>query len=117
TLPVKSVIKHPDFDPRSPMNYDIALLKQDGAFIFSSTVSPKCLPHPGEKFEAGYVCTACGWDCLDENGLLPQVLYEVDLPILNKEECSRALLTLKKSIQGDTIMCAGFPDGGKDACQ
>ncbi|XP_069713627.1 ovochymase-2 isoform X2 [Phaenicophaeus curvirostris] len=85
TLPVKYVIKHPNFDPRRPMNYDIALLKLDGAFSF--------------------------------NGVLPQVLYEVHLPILSSKECSRALSTLKKPIQGDTIMCAGFPDGGKDACQ
>ncbi|NXB21861.1 OVCH2 protein, partial [Rhagologus leucostigma] len=117
TLPVKSVIQHPKFDPRTPMNYDIALLKLDGTFNFSSSVLPACLPHPGEKFEAGYICTACGWGRLKENGLLPQVLYEVNLPILNSRECSRALSTLKKPIQGDTIMCAGFPDGGRDACQ
>lgn len=54
--------------------------------------------------------------CISD-GILPQVLHEVNLPILNSEECSRALSTLKKSIHGDTIMCAGFPDGGKDACQ
>ncbi|KFV98888.1 Ovochymase-2, partial [Eurypyga helias] len=117
TLPVKYVIKHPNFDPRRPMNYDIALLKLDGAFNFSSSVLPACLPDPGEKFEAGYICTACGWGRLHENGPLPQVLYEVNLPILNSKECSRALSTLKKPIQGDTIMCAGFPDGGRDACQ
>ncbi|NXL43963.1 OVCH2 protein, partial [Podilymbus podiceps] len=117
TLPVKYVIKHPNFDPRRPMNYDIALLKLDGAFNFSPSVLPACLPDPGEKFEAGYICTACGWGRLNENGVLPQVLYEVNLPILNTKECSKALSTLKKPIQGDTIMCAGFPDGGKDACQ
>uniref|UniRef100_A0A8B9FMZ3 Ovochymase-2 n=1 Tax=Amazona collaria TaxID=241587 RepID=A0A8B9FMZ3_9PSIT len=116
-LPVKYVIKHPNFDPRRPMNYDIALLKLDGAFNFSSSVLPACLPDPGEKFEAGYICTACGWGRLNENGVLPQVLYEVNLPILNRKECSRALSTLNKPIQSDTIMCAGFPDGGKDACQ
>ncbi|NXR14442.1 OVCH2 protein, partial [Semnornis frantzii] len=117
TLPVKYVIKHPNFDPRRPMNYDIALLKLDGAFIFSPSVLPACLPDPGEKFEAGYICTACGWGRLSENGVLPQVLYEVNLPILNSKECSRALSTLKNPIRGDTIMCAGFPDGGRDACQ
>uniref|UniRef100_A0A8C4VFG2 Ovochymase 2 n=1 Tax=Falco tinnunculus TaxID=100819 RepID=A0A8C4VFG2_FALTI len=117
TLPVKYAIKHPSFDPRRPMNYDVALLKLDGAFNFSSSVLPACLPDPGEKFEAGYICTACGWGRLNENGVLPQVLYEVNLPILNNKECSRALSTLKKPIQGDTIMCAGFPDGGRDACQ
>lgn len=51
------------------------------------------------------------------DGNLPQVLHEVNLPILNYKECSRILLTLRKPIQGDTLMCAGFPDGGKDACQ
>ncbi|XP_013813325.1 ovochymase-2 [Apteryx mantelli] len=117
TLPVKYVIKHPNFDPRRPMNYDVALLKLDGAFNFSASVLPACLPDPGEKFEAGYICTACGWGRLNENGILPQVLYEVNLPILNSKECSRALSTLKKPIQDDTIICAGFPDGGKDACQ
>jgi len=54
--------------------------------------------------------------CISD-GVLPQVLYEVNLPILNSKECSRALSTLNKPIQGDTIICAGFPDGGKDACQ
>ncbi|NXV40025.1 OVCH2 protein, partial [Rissa tridactyla] len=117
TLPVKYVIKHPNFDLRRPMDYDIALVKLDGAFNFSSSVLPACLPDPGEKFEAGYICTACGWGRLNENGVLPQVLHEVNLPILNSKECSRALSTLKKPIRGDTIMCAGFPDGGKDACQ
>ncbi|NXY85847.1 OVCH2 protein, partial [Alcedo cyanopectus] len=117
TLPVEYVIKHPHFDPRWPMNYDIALLKLDGSFNFSPSVLPACLPEPGEKFAAGYMCTASGWGRLNENGILPQVLYEVNLPILNHNECSRALATLKKPIQRDTIMCAGFPDGGKDACQ
>lgn len=35
TLPVKSVIQHPKSDPRTPMNYDIALLKLDGTLNFS----------------------------------------------------------------------------------
>lgn len=51
------------------------------------------------------------------DGILPGVLYEVELPILDQTECSRALSTLKKPVRGDTLMCAGFPDGGKDACQ
>ncbi|NXR94153.1 OVCH2 protein, partial [Hypocryptadius cinnamomeus] len=114
TLPVTSVIQHPKFDPRTPVNYDIVLLKLDGTFNF---ILSACIPHPGEKFEAGYICIACGWGHLKENGLLPQVLYEVNLAILNSREFSRALPTSKKPIQGDTTMCAGFSDAGRDACQ
>ncbi|TFK00164.1 tyrosyl-DNA phosphodiesterase 2 [Platysternon megacephalum] len=117
TLPVKAIIKHPNFNPKRPMNYDIALVKLDGAFNFSSSVLPACLPDVGEKFDPGDVCTTCGWGRLKENGILPQVLHEVDLPIIDNKECSRALSTLRNPIRGDTLMCAGFPDGGKDACQ
>lgn len=35
TPPVKSVIQHPKSDPRTPMNYDVALLKLDGTLNFS----------------------------------------------------------------------------------
>uniref|UniRef100_A0A8C3SMM8 Ovochymase 2 (gene/pseudogene) n=1 Tax=Chelydra serpentina TaxID=8475 RepID=A0A8C3SMM8_CHESE len=117
TLPVKAIIKHPNFNPKRPMNYDIALVKLDGAFNFSSSVLPACLPDVGEKFDPGDVCTTCGWGRLKENGILPQILHEVDLPIIGNKECSRALSTLRNPIRGDTLMCAGFPDGGKDACQ
>ncbi|XP_054828432.1 ovochymase-2 [Eublepharis macularius] len=117
TLPVKYIISHPKFDPKKPMNYDIALLKVDGNFKYGPKVWPACLPNPDEKFDPGSICSTCGWGRLRENGILPQVLHEVELPILDHDECSRALSTLKKPIQGDTLMCAGFPDGGKDACQ
>uniref|UniRef100_A0A672UZX1 Ovochymase 2 n=1 Tax=Strigops habroptila TaxID=2489341 RepID=A0A672UZX1_STRHB len=116
TLPVKYVIKHPNFDPRRPMNYDIALLKLDGAFNFS--VRPLLLPDVLKSLETQFISISqlSGYT-ISRDGVLPQVLYEVNLPILNRKECSRALSTLKKPIQSDTIMCAGFPDGGKDACQ
>ncbi|NWI36219.1 OVCH2 protein, partial [Picathartes gymnocephalus] len=110
TLPVKSVIQHSKFDLRTPMS--TALLKLDG-----SSVLPACLPQLDERFEGGYICTVCGWGCLKENGLLPQVLYEVNLPILNSRDRSRARSSLKKPIRGDTVKWAGFPGGGRDACQ
>ncbi|KAJ6665110.1 hypothetical protein lerEdw1_005341 [Lerista edwardsae] len=81
TLRVKSIIRHPKFDPRHPVNYDIAVLKMDGHFKYgnmmvcydlwenatSSTVFPVCLPDPGEKFDPGFICTTCGWGRLREN--------------------------------------------------
>lgn len=51
------------------------------------------------------------------DGISPQVLQEVNLPILTQDECITALLTLEKPISGRTFLCTGFPDGGRDACQ
>lgn len=36
TLPVKYIILHPKFNPRKPMDYDIALLKVDGNFKYGN---------------------------------------------------------------------------------
>lgn len=51
------------------------------------------------------------------DGVLSKVLQEVNLPILNQEECMAVLLTLKKPVSGRTFLCTGFPEGGGDACQ
>ncbi|XP_023610358.1 ovochymase-2 [Myotis lucifugus] len=117
TLTIESIIIHPQFSTKKPMDYDIALLKMAGTFHFGPSVGPMCLPEPGEQFKAGLICTTAGWGRLTENGILPQVLQEVNLPILTQEECVAALLTLNKPISGQTFLCTGFLDGGRDACQ
>ncbi|XP_053528227.1 ovochymase-2 [Artibeus jamaicensis] len=117
TLTIESIIIHPYFSTKKPMDYDIALLKMAGAFHFGQSVGPMCLPEPGEQFKPGLICTTAGWGRLTEDGILSQVLQEVNLPILTQEECAAALLTLKKPISGRTFLCTGFADGGRDACQ
>ncbi|XP_032282720.1 ovochymase-2 [Phoca vitulina] len=117
TLTVETIIIHPYFSIKKPMDYDIALLKMAGAFHFGRFVGPMCLPEPKERFEAGFICTTAGWGRSAEHGVLSQVLQEVNLPILTQEECMTALLTLKKPVSGQTFLCTGFPDGGGDACQ
>ncbi|XP_029142773.1 ovochymase-2-like, partial [Protobothrops mucrosquamatus] len=117
TLYVKDIIKHPNFNRKKPMDFDIALLKMDGHFKYGAAVWPVCLPGPREKFDPGYICVTCGWGRLRENGILPDILHEVRLPILDQTQCSGILSALRRPIRSHTIMCAGFPDGGKDACQ
>ncbi|XP_072826887.1 ovochymase-2 isoform X3 [Vicugna pacos] len=117
TLTIETIIVHPYFSTKKPMDYDIALMKMAGGFHFDQFVGPMCLPEPGERFEPGFICTTVGWGRLTEDGLVSQVLQEVNLPILTKDECITALLTLQKPISGQTFLCTGFPDGGKDACQ
>ncbi|XP_044114686.1 ovochymase-2 isoform X3 [Neovison vison] len=117
TLTIETIIIHPYFSIKKPMDYDIALLKMDGAFHFGQFVGPMCLPELKERFEAGFICTTAGWGRSAEDGVLSKVLQEVNLPILTQDECMAALLTLKKPFSGRTFLCTGFPDGGGDACQ
>ncbi|VTJ82695.1 Hypothetical predicted protein, partial [Marmota monax] len=117
TLTIETIIVHPRFTIKKPMDYDIAILRMAGTFQFGQLVGPVCLPEPGERFEAGFICTTTGWGRLTEDGILSQVLQEVNLPILSKKECVAALLTLKKPFNGKTFLCTGSPDGGRDACK
>ncbi|XP_003462483.1 ovochymase-2 [Cavia porcellus] len=116
-LNIKTIIIHPQFSIKKPMEYDIALLKMAGTFQFGQFVGPICLPEPRERFEAGFICTTTGWGRLAEGGIFPKVLQEVNLPILTQKECAAALLTLKKPFKGKTFLCTGSPEGGRDACQ
>ncbi|MBZ3875317.1 Ovochymase-2, partial [Sciurus carolinensis] len=119
TLTIETIIIHPRFSIKKPMDYDIAILRMAGTFQFGKgqSVGPVCLPEPGERFEAGFICTTAGWGRLTEDGILSQVLQEVNLPILSQKECVAALLTLRKPFNGKTFLCTGSPDGGRDACQ
>lgn len=62
-------------------------------------------------------CTSWQTCPLVPGGSLPQVLQQVNLPILTQEECEAALLSLRNPVTGKTFLCTGSPDGGRDACQ
>ncbi|XP_023380834.1 ovochymase-2 [Pteropus vampyrus] len=119
TLTIESIIIHPHFSRKKPMDYDIALLKMAGTFHFGQDVGPMCLPEPGERFKAGLICKTAGWGRLTEgkNFCASTLNQLLELPILTRKECVAALLTLKKPVSGQTFLCTGFPDGGRDACQ
>ncbi|XP_033909454.3 ovochymase-2-like isoform X1 [Acipenser ruthenus] len=117
SLPVKRTISHELFKLANPLNHDISLLELDGQIKFSDKVQPICLPHPDEVFKPGTLCTTTGWGRLKENGLLPDVLREVQLPILESEKCISVLKTFRRTMEGHSVLCAGFEEGGKDACQ
>ncbi|XP_078077022.1 ovochymase-2 isoform X3 [Mustelus asterias] len=117
TQTVKRVIIHPKFKAAYPVEYDIALLELNGIFIFGENIYPACLPKEGDIFDTGTICTTAGWGRLSEGGRLPNTLHEVELPILDFKTCLKAMQSVIRRFKGETLMCAGFPDGRKDACQ
>ncbi|CAH2326045.1 ovochymase-2 isoform X1 [Pelobates cultripes] len=114
---LKSIKSHPQFNPGKPINFDIAILELNGQITFDDKIQPACLPTPDEAFRPGLLCVALGWGRLQESGRIPSILYEVSLPVIEPTTCTAVMTTLKGSLKFETILCAGFPDGGKDACQ
>lgn len=50
-------------------------------------------------------------------GEVSEILQEVDLPLISAQQCDKVLTTLKIASMDETMTCAGFPEGGRDACQ
>ncbi|CAH2276337.1 ovochymase-1 [Pelobates cultripes] len=117
TIPVSNVKIHPKYKNDGSLSYDIALLYLSKQIDFGSQVQPICLPQAGEEVEPGTLCISSGWGKVNEYGELSTIIQEVKLPIIDHFTCSSVLTSMGLPTLHETMLCAGFPDGGKDACQ
>merc|ERR1712213_165164 len=82
---------HPEFEARNLKN-DFAVLFTNEDFVLSSHIDTTCLPQPGETFD-GTTCFATGWgkDKFGATGEYQVVLKEIDLPVVNHDDCQESL--------------------------
>ncbi|MCL4132901.1 UNVERIFIED_CONTAM: hypothetical protein GTU68_048044 [Idotea baltica] len=99
TRSVIQIIIHEDYNPSYSLN-DIALLKLEQTLEFSSFVGPIPLPVQGESTNG--------------NCIVSDILQKVTVPVVSDEECRRNYAGLEVA---DSMICAGYPEGGKDSCQ
>ncbi|XP_044730987.1 trypsin-1-like [Chrysoperla carnea] len=110
---IKRIIRHEAY---STLNYDsdIALLKLDEDVEFSELFRPVCLPELGRSF-TGIEGVVTGWGTVEQYGDLAVKLNEVTVPIMSNKECRKTGYGEKRITEN--MLCAGFPEGEKDACQ
>jgi len=113
---VQIVASHPKFDPKT-FEYDLALLRFYEPVKFQPNIIPVCVPDSDETL-VGSRAWVTGWGRLYEDGPLPAVLQEVDLPIINNTECEAMYekAGFREHIPG-IFICAGYKEGGKDSCE
>nr|KAF6382814.1 mannan binding lectin serine peptidase 1 [Pipistrellus kuhlii] len=110
-LEVKHIFLHPQYDPNTFEN-DVALVELSTGPVLNDFVMPICLPESTP--EEGTMVIVSGWgkQFLQR---LPETLMEIEVPIVAHSTCQEAYAPLKKKVTRDMI-CAGFKEGGKDAC-
>ncbi|XP_078053187.1 serine protease nudel [Augochlora pura] len=108
-------IIHPHYISQD-MSNDIGMIKLDDPLRFNRWVRPVCLPDLDllgdmwrQKPAVNSTCIAIGWGATRENGPDPDNLREVEVPIL--KNCKY------DNDQHENVICAGYPEGGRDACQ
>ncbi|XP_050574693.1 venom protease-like isoform X3 [Bombus affinis] len=94
--------------------HDIAILKLERDVTFSDYIRPICLPIEeslrNNNF-VGYNAFVAGWGRLEFDGPYSDELMEVQVPVLSTAECQQAYAGVS-----DKVICAGYAEGGKDAC-
>ena len=117
---VTEIIVHPDYDTSTEDN-DIALVRlatpiaEREASTGGLPIKYVALASPALGDLTGTIATVTGWgnrspaapDVLD----YPARLHEVEVPIIANNDCSESYFVT------DNMLCAGLPEGGKDACQ
>ncbi|XP_069679940.1 trypsin-7-like isoform X2 [Periplaneta americana] len=104
------IIMHPQY---SDYDYDIAVVRVKEPFEYSDSVQPISLTSTAPATGTSVVVT--GWGRLAEDGEVPYQLQQVQVNIVDFEECNSDYW-LYGGIT-TRMICAGVPDGGKDACE
>lgn len=119
TRKVARLLKHPGFSSASAYSSDIALLLLADSVSFDEFLRPVCLPASSQiDLAVGTYCTVIGWgkSIHDEDADYLAVLHEVQVPIVSSDLCSTWYAKEEMTIT-DTMLCAGYAEGKKDACQ
>ncbi|XP_068973443.1 venom protease-like [Bombus flavifrons] len=110
----ESKLIHSDYKHGRSYHHDIAILRLEKDVSFSEYIRPICLPLEeslrNNNF-VGYNPFVAGWGKLSYGGPYSDVLMEVQVPVISNAECKKAYSNIP-----DTEICAGYAEGGKDAC-
>ncbi|XP_050812927.1 serine protease 33-like [Gopherus flavomarginatus] len=123
TSAVSQVIIHSDYNPSSFAS-DIALVRLCTPVLYTAYILPVCLPDHNDSIANGTLCWVTGWGDIRTGESLPapRTLQEVQVSLIDVKTCNDLY---SKPITGspglrpikDGMVCAGYPEGGKDSCQ
>jgi len=117
-IPAKRFILHPDYNVKNLAN-DVALIFLQEPAKLSESVDVICLPENGFYYNATS-CLATGWGRnAFATGEFQAVLRQVDLPIVQREECQNRLRKTRLGkyfkLHASFVCAGGIPE--QDTCQ
>ncbi|KAJ8021040.1 Ovochymase-1 [Holothuria leucospilota] len=105
---------HPQYNPYTK-EHDIALLELKKPVNFTDYVRPSCLSTLSNETDVYQRCYIAGWGHLMyEASTVPNRLQEALTHLFTAEEC---LNYISSNYKEDTMLCAGYDEGGIDTCQ
>ena len=109
-IKAKRIIIHPNYDSDATDN-DIALVELTRAS--SAPVVKAANNNNMAQIPAGSNLVVRGWGTTQDGGSdQPDTLRQVSVPLIDRSNCEAQVNGLTAN-----MICAGFPQGGKDSCQ
>ncbi|CAG4988578.1 unnamed protein product [Colias eurytheme] len=106
---------HPDYGEAATFDADISVFKLLTPLVYSPSIQRGTIVSQGFVVPDNMPVVHAGWGSLYFNGRAPDVLQDVTVYVVNRDEC-RARYG-ERSIT-DNMICAGVLDvGGRDACE
>lgn len=104
---------YPEEWSKKTQDYDVGLVRIEGSFTYSQSVQPIALTEKTTKLNDGSLATVLGWGYTSVWGPPAEELRMAQVPIVKQSTCNRQMggMITKR------MLCAGFKNGGVDACQ
>ncbi|XP_078507605.1 complement C1r subcomponent-like isoform X2 [Lissotriton helveticus] len=119
---VERVVVHPEYkDDANDFRHDIALIKLKRPVVYDKNISPVCLPKPGniDFYSPGRLGYVSGHGEIEKQRLLNKLRY-IQVPVVDPETCAASVKSKTiydlPTIVDEHMFCAGYPEGGRDAC-
>nr|ABZ04010.1 serine protease 2 [Costelytra zealandica] len=109
---LSGLYQHPNYDADSA-DSDISVLQLSAPLTLSDSAAIIALPTLNQAIPVGADSFVTGWGRLSEGGIAPTQLQGVTVPTVSLAACRAAY----GAAVTDRMMCAGLPEGGRDACQ
>ncbi|XP_033757771.1 transmembrane protease serine 9-like [Pecten maximus] len=109
---LRSITSHRRYSSAN-INNDIAIMELSSPVTLNDYVTPVCITET--DVAAGTNCVSTGWGDTQGTGS-SDVLRQVTVPIISQQTCSSSQY-YGSYLDTKTMICAGFPQGGKDSCQ
>jgi uncharacterized repeat protein (TIGR01451 family) len=117
---VSAVLVHPLYDDFTA-GYDVALLRLAATAPLSDNVAyvPLATVADAPAYAPGAPAITTGWGTREYGTWdFPAGLYQVEAPIYDDDACTADYQVIYGvDVIDDSMICAGLPEGGKDACQ
>ncbi|XP_064071332.1 trypsin, alkaline C-like [Vanessa tameamea] len=110
------IINHPSYN-RFTADYDVAVVRINGAFSFNNNVREGRMAGASYYLADNQVVWAIGWGLINVNGPASEQLRHVQIWTINQQICRNRYATIGRVVT-NSMLCSGWLDvGGRDQCQ